>query len=140
MLLFNQFFMRITTVCLLLFCCLKQARSQNYQSIDTIKAPAEFENIYSRALYTDSLVSSFVIFIKKEVKSHKHLTHAEHVVVLEGSGNMTLGEKMFAVKKGDVVFIPKNTRHSVQTTSTIPLKVLSVQAPLFDGKDRVFGD
>ncbi len=132
--------MRIISTFLFLFCCLNQAKSQDYQSLDTINPPAEFENIYSRALYTDSLVSSFVIFIKKEVKSHRHLAHAEHVVVLDGSGNMTLGEKTFAVKKGDVIFIPKNTRHSVKTTSASPLKVLSIQAPLFDGKDRVFGD
>jgi mannose-6-phosphate isomerase-like protein (cupin superfamily) len=115
-----------------------QAQS-NRQSLDTIKPPATFENIYSRALYKDSaFVSSFVIFIKKEVKMHKHLEHAEHVIVLEGSGEMTVGDKTFGIKKGDVVFIPRGTFHSVKTTSKKPLKVISLQAPFFDGKDRVF--
>ena len=39
--------------------------------------------------------------------------------------------------KGDFVFIPKNTPHSVNVISKVPLKVISVQAPFFDGKDRV---
>ncbi|MBK6834434.1 MAG: cupin domain-containing protein [Bacteroidetes bacterium] len=117
-----------------------QTNAQNLmQSADTIKAPTVYENIYSRALYTDTNnVSSFVIFIKKEVKAHKHLAHAEHVIVLEGKAEMTLNDKTFPIKKGDVIFIPKDSFHSVKTTSKIPLKVLSIQAPYFDGKDRVF--
>lgn len=108
------------------------------QSADTIKAPTVYENVHSRTLYSDtSNVSSFVIFIKKEVKAHKHITHAEHVIVLEGKAEMTLNDKKFTIKKGDVIFIPKNSFHSVKTISKIPLKVLSIQAPYFDGKDRV---
>lgn len=109
-----------------------------YQGVDTIKAPALFENIYSRPLYSDSLTSSFVIFIKKEVKEHKHALHAEHVIVLDGTAEMKVNDKSFNIKKGDIVFIPKNTWHYVKTTSKTPLKVISVQAPYFDGKDRIF--
>ncbi|HEY1039614.1 MAG TPA: cupin domain-containing protein [Bacteroidia bacterium] len=112
----------------------------NYQSLDTIKAPAKYDNVYVRPLYSDSSeVSSFVIFIRTEVKSHKHVDHAEHVIVLTGIGMMTLGEKKFKIMKGDVIYIPKSTFHSVQSISKKePLKVLSIQALYFDGKDRVF--
>jgi len=111
--------------------------SQNHQSLDTIKPPADYENLYFRQVYSDSLVSSFVIFVKKEVKLHKHLTHTEHVYILDGEGEMRIGEKKIKVKKGDIVPIPKNTAHSLKVTSVSPVKVLSVQAPIFDGKDRV---
>src|ERR1035437_8728321 len=74
------------------------------QNIDTIKPPAVFENIYNRPLYSDSLTSSFVIFIKKEVKEHKHVGHAEHVIVLEGEAVMKVDGKSFKIKKGDMVF------------------------------------
>lgn len=114
--------------------------SQNFQSLDTIKAPVSYENIYNRPVYSDSLASSFVIFIKKEVKAHKHISHTEHVTILEGEGEMTLGDKKFTVKNGDVIFIPKNTFHSLKTTSQIPVKVLSIQAPRFDGTDRVMAE
>ena len=107
---------------------------------DSIGAKTVSDNIYNKALFSDSLASSFVIVIKKEVKLHKHLLHSEHVVVLEGKGQMTLGAKGFEIKKGDVVFIPKNTTHAVISTGDVPLKVLSIQAPKFDGKDRIFID
>lgn len=112
-------------------------KAQTFQSADTIQAPGAYENIFVRPLYSDSLVSSFVIFIKKEVKLHKHATHSEHVYVLEGEGEMTLGDKKFRIKKGDVVFIPKNTAHALKTISTYPIKVVSLQSPMFDGKDRI---
>ncbi len=105
---------------------------------DTVGVKTVSDNIYNKPLFGDSLVSSFVIVIKKEVKLHKHATHTEHVVVLDGTGQMTLGDKNFEIKKGDVIFIPKNTTHAVKTTSKQPLKVLSVQSPNFDGKDRLF--
>lgn len=111
--------------------------AQNYQALDTIKPIGEYENIYFRQIYSDSLVSSFVIFVKKEVKLHKHVSHTEHVYILEGEGEMRLGESTIKVKKGDMVPIPKNTPHSLKVTSPIPAKVLSIQAPLFDGKDRI---
>jgi quercetin dioxygenase-like cupin family protein len=78
-----------------------------------------------------------VIFIKKEVKKHKHQFHTEHVYILEGEGEMLLGEKKLKVKKGDILFIPKNTIHSLKVTSKEPVKVLSIQSPYFDGKDRI---
>lgn len=125
----------ITTFCLLFFSAV--GFSQNHQSLDTIKPPANLENVYSKPIYSDSLVSSFVIFIKKEVKPHKHLSHAEHVYILDGEGEMMLGEKKFPVKKGDMIFISKGTVHSLKVSSATPVKVLSIQAPVFDGKDRV---
>lgn len=111
--------------------------AQVFNSLDTIKSPADYENIYSKPVSADSLSSGFVIFIKKEVKKHKHLEHSEHVYILEGAGEMLLGDKMIIVKKGDMVFIPKNTPHSLKVTSSTPVKVLSIQSPFFDGKDRV---
>ena len=115
-------------------------KAQNPINSDTIGLKTISDNIYNRPLFTDSLASSFVIVIKKEVKAHKHLNHTEHVVVLAGTGQMKLGDKQFEIKKGDVLLIPKNTVHSVKTTSKDPLKVLSLHAPYFDGKDRIFID
>lgn len=112
--------------------------AQTWQNADTVTCPIDVENIYVRPLYSDSLSSSYVIFIKKAVKLHKHISHTEHVLVIEGSGNMVLGDKVMSIKKGDVIFIPKNTPHSVATTSKKPLKVISIQSPQFLGKDRIF--
>jgi len=111
--------------------------SQTVVNIDTVSIPAKTENIYNTLLFSDSLASSFCIVIKNEVKPHKHQFHSEHVLVIEGEGQMRLANKSFKIKKDDLIFIPKNTIHSVKTTSKQPLKVVSIQAPLFDGKDRI---
>lgn len=111
---------------------------QNFMNTDTVGLKTVSDNIYNKPLFADSLASSFIIVIKKEVKLHKHLYHSEHIVVLEGNGQMQIGGKLIEIKKGDVVFIPKNTPHSAKSTGKTPLKVVSIQAPNFDGKDRVF--
>ncbi|MEW6468814.1 MAG: cupin domain-containing protein [Bacteroidota bacterium] len=112
--------------------------AQSFQSLDTIQAPAQYDNIYTRQLASDSLSSTFIIFIKKQVKLHKHAEHTENVIILDGEGEMTLGDKKFMVKKGDMIFIPKGTPHSLVVTSPGAVKVLSIQSPYFDGKDRIF--
>lgn len=117
---------------------IKTSFAQHHLNTDTVGLKTVSDNIYNSPLFGDSLASSFVIVIKKEVKLHKHLSHSEHVVVLEGEGSMILGGKQIQVKKGDVLFIPKNTQHAVRSIGKSPLKVLSIQAPYFDGKDRQF--
>jgi mannose-6-phosphate isomerase-like protein (cupin superfamily) len=128
--------------CLFLFLILFPliSKAQSFTSPDTIKPPASYENVYSKPIASDSLSSSFIIFIKKEVKKHKHVSHTEHVYILEGEGEMLLGERSFKVEKGNVIFIPMNTVHSLKVTSKIPVKVLSIQSPYFDGKDRIYID
>lgn len=111
--------------------------SQTVINLDTLNLPLTTENIYNKALFSDSLVSSFCIIIKNEVKPHKHQFHSEHVFIIEGEGLMNLGDKKFKIKKGDLIFIPKNSVHSVKTTSKQALKIVSIQAPIFDGKDRI---
>lgn len=101
-------------------------------------ADKDFDNIYSELIFSDSLTSSFLIIVKKEVKLHKHVHHSEHVYVLEGSGDMILGQDNISITKGDLIIIPKNTIHSLIVTSINPVKILSFQSPEFSGNDRVY--
>ncbi len=114
------------------------AFSQNFFDFSSIQPDSEFENVFSKQIYSDSNATSFIIWIKKEVKTHYHATHTEQIVVLEGEALMIIGSEMVQLKPGMMVTIPQKTNHSVQVTSETPLKVLSVQSPLFDGKDRVW--
>lgn len=99
---------------------------------------SDYDNLYIKKLSSDSLSTSFAIWIKLKVKLHKHDFHTEHVYVLEGSGDFTLGDTTQPIKKGDLITIPKNTWHGVEVTSKVPLKVVSIQSPEFKGIDRVF--
>ena len=115
--------------------CMCHTKAQVFNT-DTVGSQSAAE-VYVRKLSGDSLSTSFCIVIRTQVKAHRHLTHSEQVVVLAGEGTMRLGDKTFTIKRGDVVFIPKNTPHAVVSTGQVPLQVISVQAPLFDGRDRV---
>lgn len=112
--------------------------SQDLTNINAIKADETYENICIKKLDSDSNSTSFVIWIKKGVKSHKHVEHSELIYVIAGEGVMTINNKSFDIKPGDYFRIPQNTFHSLRVLSNDPVKVLSVQAPEFYGKDRVF--
>jgi mannose-6-phosphate isomerase-like protein (cupin superfamily) len=111
---------------------------QIYDGKKLIPDSTTYENVYVKPLYSDSLSSTYAIWVKKAVKSHKHVKHTEVVTVLQGKGVMTVGGQERKIKKGDVVIIPKGTPHAVITTSRKPLLVISVQAPRFKGKDRIW--
>ncbi len=112
-------------------------KSQTVISLDTVGQLHQLKTNYVKLIDGDSLSSSFCILIPNEVKPHKHLQHSEQVCVLEGEGEMKLATKIFKIKKGDLIFIPKNTVHSVKSLGKKNLKVLSIQCPNFDGTDRV---
>lgn len=112
--------------------------AQTYNLEDMKPDSTNYKNIYVKALFSDSLSSSFAIWVKDEVKPHKHNNHSEVVTVLAGKAWMTVAGKTAKIKKGDVIIIPKGTVHSVVTIGKKPLLVLSVQAPKFVGKDRVW--
>ncbi len=128
--------MRRHLLYILLFCFIQTANAQ-FIDLDTILVIDDYENVSSQKLYSDSLVTTFEIWVKKEVPLHKHEFHTEQVMVLEGEGNMRLGNEWKIIKTGDLIIIPAGTLHQVIVTSSIPLKVLSIQAPEFDGSDRV---
>ncbi|PCJ23684.1 MAG: hypothetical protein COA97_11225 [Flavobacteriales bacterium] len=112
--------------------------SQQVFPINYFNPKEDYENIYVKKIETSESSTLFVIWVKKEVKSHKHVKHKESIYVLAGTGKMTIGEKIFSIKPGDYFVIPENTFHSLKVTSKKPIKVLSIQAPEFLGVDRVF--
>ncbi|MEW6990763.1 cupin domain-containing protein [Colwelliaceae bacterium 6441] len=101
-------------------------------------APKDMKNLHVTEISSNEASSEFVIFIRNEVQPHLHQHHTELVYVIEGEGLFHLGETKQMIKAGDFIKINKNTPHSVIVTSDIPLKVLSIQTPKFEGKDRVF--
>ena len=128
----------MSKLCLLFFLLTSSpfAFSQS-TDLNSLSPKEEYENITAQKLNTDSNATSIVIWIKKEVKPHYHATHSEHVYILEGMGKMLLGEKIFDIKPGDLIFIPQGRVHALRVTSAQPVKVLSIQSPEFDGSDRV---
>lgn len=119
-----------------LFCA--ETYCQDIHHTKKLEPQEDFENILVKKLSDDELQTSFVIWIKDEVKLHKHNHHTENIYVLKGKGEMTIGDQKFIIKKGDYFTIPKGTAHALKVISFGPVKVISVQSPKFVGTDRVF--
>ncbi|NQZ08219.1 MAG: cupin domain-containing protein [Algicola sp.] len=105
--------------------------------LSEVKMPVDKDNIHVVKLGSDQHSSDFLVFVRKNVPPHKHVTHSESVYVIEGTGIFELNGKKINIGPGHYVKIPQGVVHSVTVTSDIPLKALSVQAPEFFGKDRV---
>ncbi len=112
--------------------------AQDQTNLQSLNPDAEYDNVLTKTLYSDSKSTYFVIWIKKEVKSNKHEKHTESIIVLTGEAKMVLGDKKMKIKEGDYFVIPENTFHSVVVTSKTPLKLISVQTPEFLDDDRIF--
>jgi quercetin dioxygenase-like cupin family protein len=106
--------------------------------LNNITLPESAGNLHVVPVSRDDLASAFVIFVRQRVPPHFHESHTELLYVLQGEARMTLGDKHLTLKPGVFVEIPRGTVHAVDVTSDTPLKVLSVQTPRFDGKDRHF--
>ncbi len=111
--------------------------AQQFNPKDITPDSSTFENVYVKKVKSDTFQSTFLIWVKNKVPPHYHENHTEYIHVISGSGFMTLADSTFKIKKGDAVLIPATIIHSVETISKKPLKVVSVQAPKFDG-DRIW--
>ena len=97
------------------------------------------KNISVQKISEDELHSTYMIIIKNKVPLHYHKDHSENIVVLEGSAIMKIGNDTLKIIPKDQITIPKGTIHEViKVIGETPLKVISVQSPKFDPKDRHF--
>lgn len=112
--------------------------SQDIKELAKQRPPQDFENIHVVKIADDEYQTSFIIWIRNEVRAHKHNEHTENIYVIKGKGEMTLNDEKFVIKKGDYLNIPKGSSHSLKVLSSSPMQVLSIQSPKFNGEDRIF--
>ena len=121
-----------------LFIVCQSSRGQQIMNVANFQPELKYDNVHLYQIDTDPHASTYIIWVKKNVAAHHHADHTEIVYVLEGEGEMTLGDIKRIVRPGDYIFIPRGTAHSVEVKSDEPMKVMSIQTPQFDGTDRVF--
>jgi len=129
--------MKITTTLILIF-FITIISGQTIKSTDDLQPTEAFDNIHAQKIDTDSLSTTFAIWVKMKVKMHKHIHHVENVYIIEGKGEFTVSDSTYKVKEGDLIVIPKDTWHGVNVSSKKTMKVISVQSPEFKGLDRIF--
>ncbi|MDH5359106.1 MAG: cupin domain-containing protein [Gammaproteobacteria bacterium] len=66
---------------------------------------------------------------------HRHALSEELYYILQGRGEMTLGDELFTVQQGDSVCISPNTPHCIKNTGTDDLKILCCCSPAYSHDD-----
>jgi mannose-6-phosphate isomerase-like protein (cupin superfamily) len=76
-----------------------------------------------------------VLPVGAAVGRHYHKHTEEIYYILEGSGEMTVGEETSAVSAGDAVYIPADSVHTLKNTGTAPMKIMLVCGAAHDLAD-----
>ena len=63
---------------------------------------------------------------------HFHPNEEQYILMLEGKMNMICGEEVREIGPGELVHIPRNTRHGIHITEG-PAKFFAVKSPSGDG-------
>jgi quercetin dioxygenase-like cupin family protein len=63
---------------------------------------------------------------------HTQSAHDEVVLILEGEADFRVSDELRRVRRGDLVFIPRNTLHGPILGEDAKFSALSVYAPFFD--------
>ncbi|MEM0173106.1 MAG: cupin domain-containing protein [Sulfolobaceae archaeon] len=80
---------------------------------------AEYRHIFE----TNNLKMSYVsVFPGCEVPEHVHNDEEQTYIILDGEGEVTLGEERFSISSSYAVFIPAGVKHSVRNTGSKELK------------------
>ena len=66
---------------------------------------------------------------------HKHTNSEELYHVIQGKGEMTLGDKKFTVKVGDTICIQSGTAHQIKNIGEKDLKILCCCSPQYSHND-----
>src|SRR6185436_13510388 len=67
----------------------------------------------------------------------KHRHRAEHWVVVRGTAEVTIGEKVRAVHENESVYIPIGSVHRLANRGKIPLELIEVQTGSYFGEDDI---
>jgi mannose-1-phosphate guanylyltransferase/mannose-6-phosphate isomerase len=75
---------------------------------------------------------------KCSISLQEHRQREEHWIVVNGEGNVQIGESILPVHGGSSLFIPKGCRHRMTNTSaTENLIIIEVQRGQYFGEDDI---
>lgn len=67
----------------------------------------------------------------------KHLHRAEHWIVLSGTAEVTLEDKVFLLTENQSTFIPVGATHMLENIGKIPLELLEIESGSYLGEDDI---
>jgi mannose-1-phosphate guanylyltransferase/mannose-6-phosphate isomerase len=66
-----------------------------------------------------------------------HHHRAEHWIVVSGTAEVTVGDKVVLLSENQSTYIPLGTVHRLVNPGTIPLEIIEVQSGSYLGEDDI---
>jgi len=82
-------------------------------------------------------VKHIVIKPSAQISLQYHMHRTEHWVIISGTGQVTLDDKIINVTADQSVFIPKTYHHTIKNTGTVDLHMVEVQTGTYFGEDDI---
>jgi mannose-6-phosphate isomerase-like protein (cupin superfamily) len=82
-------------------------------------------------------IKRVVINPKEKLSLQMHYYRSEHWVVVKGMAEVTIGDKIVFVRKGESVYIPSCMKHRLANPGIIPLEVIEVEIGEYLKEDDV---
>ena len=72
---------------------------------------------------------------KLSLQMHHH--RAEHWIVVKGTAEITIGEKVFMLSENQSTYIPLGEKHRLVNPGKVPLELIEVQSGSYLGEDDI---
>lgn len=84
----------------------------------------DYDNIHATALACSHHIPTELVWVKSHVEEEAHTDVLESFLLLEGTCEVVMPDRVIALVPGDVMKIPLNTAHSIRVTSIVPCKAI----------------
>jgi|GEM_PF-265588 len=86
--------------------------------------PKEFEEMFVKIIAHEPEKLTALIWLKNGAPDEIHRDEYEKFLIVEGTCNITIGDKVHHLLPGDFLSIPLHINHRVTVTSSIPCKII----------------
>jgi len=97
---------------------------QQWINREDMKAPVDFEEVFAKIIGYTPEATSAIVWIKNMAPEEVHDHEFEKFLILEGTCDITIGDKVHQLVPGDYLSIPLHVSHNVKVTSKNTCKVI----------------
>lgn len=91
---------------------------------DNMQAPEDYEALHAKIIAATPEAKTLIVWLKYGAPPEEHTNEMEHFLIVEGTCDITIGNKVHHLVPGNYLSIPLFVDHDVKVTSLTPCKVI----------------
>ena len=95
---------------------------------DDMQEPDEYDAMHGKIIGASEEKTTLIVWLRYGAPDETHTEEYEKFLIVEGSCDITIGEKVHHLKAGDFLSIPLHINHRVEVTSDKPCKIILERA------------